>query len=143
MRVVLIAALALLGACTAPEGLAPGAQPPAAEAPAAVISLDGTSWRRVDDLDANPHGGTIAFEGARASGSTGCNRWFGDVTINGPALSFGQVGMTRMACAAPAMAAEQRFTAMLSQVRGYRLQDATTLVLLDAGGAEVARFTVE
>lgn len=100
MRSALLA-LSLLAACVQTP-----ASPPS-EAPAA-IHLSGTKWQRIDDENANPHGATLEFDGARASGYTGCNRWFASVTQNGEELRFGDVGTTRMACQAGVQAATER-----------------------------------
>lgn len=105
-------------------------------------TLEGVSWRRVDDSDANPHGGTLTFEGARASGHAGCNRWFAAVTREGARLRFGEAGLTRMMCAEPAMAAERNFIAALSATRGYRIE-GEDLILTNDAGAVIARFTRE
>lgn len=132
MRTALLA-LVLLGAC---------AQTPAAppsEAPAA-IHLSGTKWQRVDDLNANPHGATLEFEGARASGYTGCNRWFASVAQDGEELRFSAVGMTRMACTAGVQSATERsFLGAIAATR-YAHYDQTALVLLDAQQNQIARF---
>ncbi len=126
-----ILALVLLGACATDA-------PPAAEAPA--IHLAGTEWRRVDDENANPHGATMSFNAQRASGDTGCNRWFATVTQDGEALRFGDVGMTRMACGAGVQAAtEQSFLAVLAATR-YAHYDRDALVLLDENQQQIARF---
>lgn len=106
-------------------------------------TLTGVTWRRTDDMDANPHAGTLTIdETGRASGSTGCNRWFSDVTREGDRITFGQMGMTRMACAEPQMAAEQRFEAALNATRRYRVA-GEDLILTDDAGREVARFVRE
>lgn len=106
-------------------------------------TLMGVTWRRVDDTDANPHGGTLTIDASgRGSGSTGCNRWFADVTHSGDRLTFGQMGMTRMACAPPQMAAEQHFEAALNATRRYRVE-GEDLILTDDAGREVARFVRE
>ncbi|MGQ0534001.1 MAG: META domain-containing protein [Caulobacteraceae bacterium] len=131
MRSVLLA-LVLLGAC---------AQTPAAppETPAAIL-LSGTKWQRVDDENANPHGATLEFTERGASGHTGCNRWFTAVTQDGEALSFGNIGMTRMACQTEIQAATERsFLAALRATR-YAHYDQDALVLLDARRDQVARF---
>lgn len=137
MRSVLLA-LAFLAACASPE------QPASPSEPAsAAIHLDGTKWRRVDDMNANPHGATLDFDGARASGYTGCNRWFATVTQNGEALRFGAIGMTRMACGAGVqMDTERSFVAALEATR-YGHYDQDALVLLDANQQEIARFDSE
>jgi len=66
---------------------------------------------------------TLQFDGNRASGFSGCNRYFGPVNIqmNG-GLNFGSIGTTRMAC--PSMqnnGIERNYTKALSQVRSYKL----------------------
>lgn len=126
---VLIAALA---ACVTPPA------PP--QPPAASIQLTGTGWLRVDDEDANPHGATLDFEAARASGHTGCNRWFAAVTQTGEALRFGDVGMTRMACPTQMQRdTERNFLSVLERTR-YARFDQDALVLLDENRREIARF---
>lgn len=134
MRLLAAALLALaLAACVTPA-------PPPADAPA--IHLSGTKWRRMDDTNANPHGATMDFDGARATGSTGCNRWFADVTQDGEALRFGPVGTTRMACAPVSMATERSFLAVLRATR-YAHYDQDALVLLDHNQQVIAEFRAE
>jgi heat shock protein HslJ len=132
MRVFFIALIALAACAASPGG--PASAPPGA------IHLSGTKWVRVDDANATPHNPTLEFEGARASGFAGCNRWFAAVTQNGEELRFGDVGTTRMACTAePAAAAERSFLAALAATR-YAHYDRAALVLLDANQQQVARF---
>ncbi len=136
MRAALLALL-LLGAC---------AQSPVAAPPATVQTenhLNGTKWRRIDDTDANPHGATMDFEGNRASGYTGCNRWTADVTQSGEALRFGMVAVTEMHCGAGVqMATERSFLAVIEAAR-YAHYDRDALVLLDAGQNVIAEFNSE
>ena len=102
--------------------------------------LAGTSWLRVDDEEANPHGATMAFTEDRASGYTGCNRWFTSVTHDGEALHFGNIGTTRMACQTQMQAGtERRFLEMLAAAR-YAHYDQDVLVLLDADQHVIGRF---
>jgi heat shock protein HslJ len=102
--------------------------------------LAGTSWLRIDDEEANPHGATMAFTENGASGYTGCNRWFTSVTHTGEALDFGNIGMTRMACQTEMQAGtERRFLEILEQTR-YAHYDQDVLVLLDANQQVIARF---
>ena len=130
MRALIIAGLAMLGAC------ATQTPPP----PASSFDLTGTSWRRVDDEQAQPHVPTIAFTADGASGFSGCNRWFTSVTRDASSIDFGNVGMTRMACtAAPAQAAEQNFASAIARTRFYTATP-TELVLMDEAHDQVARF---
>jgi heat shock protein HslJ len=128
MRALL--SLLFLAACTTAQ--------PAPEAPRNYLA--GTSWLRVDDNEANPHGATMAFTENGASGHTGCNRWFTSVTHDGEALDFGNIGMTRMACQTGMQAGtERRFLEALEATR-YAHYDQDVLVLLDANQHVIARF---
>lgn len=113
----------------------------ASEAPPApaAFTLDGTSWARADDDQAAPHFPTLEFRDGGVGGYSGCNRWFGAVRISGNAMRFTGVGGTEMACAAPAMAAEQRMYLALNSTAAFRA-DAAELVLMDTDGVVIARF---
>lgn len=129
-------ALLLLGAC---------AQTPIETPPASVsaMHLSGTKWRRIDDTNANPHGATMDFDGNRASGHTGCNRWTADVTQNGEQLRFGVVAVTEMHCGAGVqMATERSFLAVIEAAR-YAHYDRDALVLLDGRQTVIAEFNSE
>ena len=75
----------------------------------------------------------------KVSGHAGCNGYFGSVIIDGEAMSFGNLGATRMACAEPAMSQEGRLLRALDRTRGYRLLEGN-LVLLDGAGSPLIRF---
>jgi len=125
----LLSSLLLLAACAT-----------AAPAPSAPIHLAGTSWLRVDDEEANPHGATMSFTERGASGHTGCNRWFTSVTQDGEALRFGNIGLTRMACQTQMQAGTER--RMLEVLRAARFAhyDEDVLMLLDAQQRPIATF---
>lgn len=114
-----------LGACATPAPPAP-----------APFELAGSSWVLVTDAMPAP---TVAFTERGASGNAGCNRWFSSTQRNQQALTFGNVGTTRMACPAPQMATERAFLAALNDTQGARLENGE-LVLYDIGGADLARF---
>jgi putative lipoprotein len=74
----------------------------------------------------------------QVSGSGGCNRFFGPVTINGGTISFGALGSTRMMCPPAVMDQEQEFFAALAEVRSWRIDDTTgKLALVNEGGTAV------
>ncbi|MEQ1819973.1 MAG: META domain-containing protein [Terricaulis sp.] len=132
MRSALLALL-LLGACTQTTGTTPAQQ-------TTTHYLSGTKWLRMDDLDANPHGATMDFIGARAGGYTGCNRWTADVTEEGEILRFGMVAVTEMACASPMQRdTERNFLRVLERTR-YAHFDQESLVLMDARQNQIAQF---
>jgi putative lipoprotein len=86
---------------------------------------------------------TITFDGeGRLAGSGGCNRYFGPVTIEGSAISFGDLGATRMACVPALMDQEQKFFDALAATRSYRFDDpGNKLVFLGENGAMLVRFS--
>lgn len=136
MRALAAALLAFtLAACAQTSGSAPNAP---------TSYLTGTSWRRVDDTNANPHGATMAFTAGRASGYTGCNNWFASVTHDGEALRFGSVGTTRRACdgAGVQVDTERSFLAVIEATR-FAHYDQDALVLLDQSQQVIAEFNVE
>lgn len=83
----------------------------------------------------------VAVDG-KVSGHTGCNGYFGSVIIDGQAMSFGNLGSTRIACPEPVMSQEDRLLSALDSTRGYRLQEGT-LLLLDGAGDTLVRFRAE
>lgn len=85
---------------------------------------------------------TITFDDeGRVSGSGGCNRNFGAVTIDG-AIAFSKLGSTRMACVPALMDQERKFFDALAATRTYRLDDpGYKLVFLGEDGALLVRFS--
>ena len=127
-------ALLLLAACTQTTAR------PTPAPQAATHYLSGTKWLRMDDLNANPHGATLEFDGDRAAGYTGCNRWTADVRGAGEELRFGMVAVTEMACATPMqMDTERNFLSVLDRTR-YAHFDQESLVLMDARQNQIAQF---
>jgi heat shock protein HslJ len=82
---------------------------------------------------------TIRFEAdtARVAGFSGCNRYFGSYTLDGAALRFGGIGMTKMACP-QGMSLERMLASALEATRRYEIADGTLTLLSDAG--PVAKF---
>jgi len=72
------------------------------------------------------------FEQGRVAATVGCNRIGGGVELGEGTLRFGPLMMTRMACEEALMDQENRFSAALSEVTLYRLEEeGTVLILLD------------
>ena len=129
--------LVLLAACGGGSGTgsaAPG------------VTLEGTTWMLTHlsgDPATAPEGGTIpslTFDAAahRVAGSAGCNEVNASYTVDGGSLALGQVVSTRKAC--PDMFLETAFLGGLENTAAYRL-DGHTLILSDANGTELLRFT--
>ncbi len=151
MRFALLIPLAALAACSAAQAAAQ----PARFGPAVVTELAGrpialAPARPVPPPPAVPEPATPApqgvppatlqIEGARASGSTGCNQWSADVVWSSRgALRFGPVATTKMACEPAVMAQERAFLAALqSTTRAVRR--GNELSLFPARGARLMRL---
>lgn len=111
--------------------------------------LEGTYWK-LTELD----GATVSAhdrqrepslvldpEGRRAGGSGGCNQFMGSYTLDGERISFGQLAMTRMACA-QGMETEAAFASALSQVKSWQVQ-GKRLQFYDANGRLLAEFVAQ
>jgi heat shock protein HslJ len=91
-----------------------------------LVDLDGTAWilkRFTADppLAAQPEI-TLAFDGERISGSSGCNRYFAGLKESGELpgdLKVSRIGGTRMVCAKEIMALENRYLEALGHVTRY------------------------
>jgi len=114
---------------------------------AAELSLYG-SWLAediggagvIDDVQSTL---TIAEDGS-VTGRGGCNGFGGMATIDGDKLSFGPLAGTLMACPEAIMDQEGKFHDALARTARFRLDPAQRkLVLLDAEGAELVRFTAD
>ncbi|MEZ4875375.1 MAG: META domain-containing protein [Flavobacteriaceae bacterium] len=57
------------------------------------------------------------------SGNTGCNRFFGNYTLDLYALSFSEIASTEMACDQPIMDTENAFISVLNNTGSYALQN--------------------
>lgn len=66
------------------------------------------------------------------AGSSACNRYTGQVTVDGSSVSFGPLASTRMACPADIMAVEDAYLAALGAVDSAT-RDGDTLVLSGSG----------
>jgi heat shock protein HslJ len=136
---LLAGALLALAAACAPSpgsGLAP------ADFRAAVAGID---WELTEingapaPTGAGSRRATIRFDAdtARVAGFSGCNRYFGNYTLDGTALRFGAVGMTKMACA-EGMELERQLGTALEATRRYELKEGELTLFGDAG--TVAKF---
>lgn len=107
-----------------------------------LTSLDGTSWTLVEGMEITIPDDiemTLQFEGGRASGSGGCNRFMGGYEEDGQSVSFGQLASTRMACPEEIMSAETAYLAALESVSSGSATEAE-LVLSDSSEQELLRY---
>jgi heat shock protein HslJ len=121
---------ALLAACA--DTPVPPARPPGS------AELLETNWRPVE-IDGKPvslQSGSLVLtkEGSRLRGNTGCNSMAGSYVLQGEALSFTRMAMTRRACLADgANELETAFLAALEATASYRIV-AESLELRDKAG---------
>lgn len=116
-----------------------------AKAIAKPTPLSGTTWiaTRINGTAVTGNAPTLTIEGDRAFGSSGCNRYTGQVTLgNNDALQFGPAASTRMACPGNADQQETAFFNALQNVTGYHLNNGS-LILLDAQYNKVLEFQAE
>ena len=90
---------------------------------------------------------TLRFEGLRASGSDGCNRYTGPYTRTGADLRLGPgLASTRMACPGDLQHRADVDLRALVDARRFRIQGTVTanrLDLLAAVGGVIASFTAQ
>jgi heat shock protein HslJ len=67
------------------------------------------------------------------SGSSGCNRYMGGLTLSGEGLSLQPGGMSMMACEEPLMQLEAAFMERLGRVGQFDIDEAGRLILLIDG----------
>jgi heat shock protein HslJ len=124
----------LLTACTL--------MPAAADTP----PLDGTAWVLTALTGRAVAGGqpaTLAFEGGRAQGSDGCNRFGMPYTTKGSTIDLSRTGMaTQMACPPDVMKQAESFMAAMRSARTYRIAEGQ-LQLLGADCAVLATLAAQ
>ncbi len=83
---------------------------------------------------------TLLLEGGVATGSTGCNQFSGNYTLDGTSLTFDPaVAMTRMACPDDQSAVEDGYLVNLPQTATWTIEDGA-LMLADAAGDHILGF---
>ena len=84
----------------------------------------------------------VVSPSGRLAASVGCNRFGGDVELQGNRFEVGNTMTTLMACPDEIAQLEQHMTRALQAVRAYRLmEDAPTLELLDAEGDVLVKLS--
>ena len=132
-------------------GCVSGAQSPPNEAQPLRHSLENTYWRLTDvgglpavvsdsAREAHLRFALDSAGGGRFAGSTGCNRLSGPYTRDGATMHVGPAATTRMACADPALGAQERgMLAALAATTRHSIE-GDVLTLSSADGP-LARFT--
>lgn len=104
--------------------------------------LEGTSWKLEEYLcsegnltKAIPNvTATLIFDEERATGTSGCNSFFGNYSIGDKSLSFGPIGSTLMYCMYDnLMDQEYTYFMRLGEVQSYEIEEGM-LKLRDSKG---------
>ena len=78
----------------------------------------------------------LAAQG-RASGTGSCNHWFAQYRLKGNAVSFGQIGSTRIGCGGPVGDQEKTYFDILQSVDRYTLGAGGDLTLATPQGQTI------
>ena len=107
-----------------------------------MATIERTAWALESapgiDLPAGSSA-SATFADGRVAGSTGCNRFTAEYTLEGDRLELGVIASTRMACAPPLLALEQAYVGALGNVARWRIE-GDALALSDEQGTELLRF---
>lgn len=114
------------------------------EEPMSLAVFEDTNWAltglgRSDDLKGVLEKIEVSFKydtaTGQAVGSGGCNRYFGDMTVDPEAktVSVGFLGLTRMACQESVNQQEAAFINILEQVTGYSIEGSQLTLTTDDG----------
>ena len=83
---------------------------------------------------------TLAFDAkGRVSGRAPCNGFGGSYTLRGDELTFGELALTRMACAPDVMERERGFLALLGAVRRFERTGDSLVLRTEDGRTITAR----
>jgi heat shock protein HslJ len=97
-------------------------------------------WLTPGDQPAPSESVTILFADGSATGQAPCNSYSAPYAVNGSELTLGPIVSTKMAC--DDLAVESAYLTALATVTGWSVDASGDLVLADASGAEVLRYTV-
>ncbi len=101
---------------------------------AALLSLAGSEWGPETEDRPEIY---IQFKETSVNGHGGCNRFFGQYSFDGNAISIGPLASTKMACSKEVMEAELAWMDMLQRARSAEAS-FKTLVLRDEAGTVIA-----
>lgn len=133
---VLVLAMALVAAVAAcaPGGAEPaGSASPAAEPRSVAPEQVAGSWQLIEigsaAIDAIAIATLDVDDTGAASGSAGCNRFWGSVLVSADEIRFGPLATTKMACEEAINALEARYLAALSAARTWTIDPDGNLVI--------------
>jgi heat shock protein HslJ len=137
-----LAAVVLTAGLSASALAAEAAEPE----PVGVFGIEGMTWlltgQAVDGaMVAVPDGIVVSLlmEDGRASGTGGCNSYFGTYELDGFAVSFSKIGSTLMACPGAAGDVEAAYFGNLGLVASYQ-SGGIQMAFLDADGEVLLEY---
>ena len=109
------------------------------------VAWDGSNWL-VEDIRGrgvidNAQTTLRIDQDGKASGSTGCNRFFGKANIAGGRLRFGPLATTYRACPPAVADQERKFLNALAAARGARFDQMGRLQIFSASGEALLTLT--
>jgi len=116
----------------ASEGPEPGA-PLALEGPTWILASQGDPTTPIPVLAETQI--TATFEDGRVAGTSGCNRYFADYTVEEDQLTVGTAGSTMMACPDPIMEQEQGYLSALQESTSFAIVDDQLVITYGDGMA--------
>lgn len=81
---------------------------------------------------------TLLIEGGRISGTGGCNRYAGEITLSGDAIDIRNVASTEMACSPAIMEQERLFHTLLEDATLFDASAPGRLVLRAPDGRSLS-----
>ena len=111
-------------------------------------SLEGTAWSLLRYGDAElPENVVVTLmydpEQARIAGRSGCNRYFGPVTVRDGRIEVGNLASTRRMCPPPMMEVEGAFLKMMQSAGAYHIEKGQLIVECAEGQQLVFAPTAE
>lgn len=106
--------------------------------------IDGIQWTLTYANGRNVTSSIAYFEidrnGTRFTGSTGCNRMFGNVDVRGQKIDFSAVGTTKMMCKLPAGSVSETVLLNALDRADKFARNANVLYVFDRQGRTILRF---
>jgi heat shock protein HslJ len=124
-------------------GAIAAAGPAAAQGGSAVTGVEWSAEEVLGEVLPPDAAVTLLLDGqGRAAGRSGCNRFTGGIEIGNGTMRFGLLAGTRMACAEPLMALEQKVFRVFETTRLFTLDGSRSKMrLMDEGGTTLMVLT--
>jgi len=143
--VVPLAALLLLAAgCGGSDSDSSGGGEGTTTQATTALQLKGVPWVLASGLEVNGWENaspSATFDGGKVTGFGGCGDYHAAVTVTGDRVKIAKVATAGKGCPQPGAQVEKQYVTALGEVAKWSV-DGSALVLSDAAGAELLRFSV-